>query len=68
MLRRKNSFLLLLLFSGLLMLPQSKEQKKQVKKYLKEGQVYFYQEDYYKAWQAYRKVLQLDAKNKPGPL
>jgi tetratricopeptide (TPR) repeat protein len=63
MLRRKNSFLLLLLFSSLLMLPQSKEHKKQVKKHLKEGQVYFYQEDYYKAWQAYRKVLQLDAKN-----
>ena len=42
---------------------QNKSENKLVKKYLKEGQIHVFQEDYYQAWKSYSKVLKLDKQN-----
>lgn len=62
---RKTNILITLVFiaTSFLTHAQTKSEKKQVKKFLKEGQVHFYVEDYFKAWQSYSKVLRIDKKN-----
>ncbi len=69
MFRGKNILLVLVFIcSSLVVVPQSKSDKKLVKKNLKEGQLEFYKEAYFNAWQHYRKVLQLDPKNEVAGL
>ena len=64
MLSKKNSFFIfLLIISCMMSSAQSKSEKKQAKKHLKEAQVFFYNEDYLNALQAYKKVLAVDKNN-----
>jgi tetratricopeptide (TPR) repeat protein len=42
---------------------QNKTEKKQLRKILREAQVHFFEENYYKAWSLYRGALRIDKKN-----
>ena len=66
----KNSKIIIVCFvflSGILC-AQNKKDKHLIKKYTKEAQVHFYNEDYYNAWRAYRRVLAIDTKNETASL
>lgn len=61
MLNKRNSlFTLLLLICCLVGSAQSKSEKKQIKKHLKDASVFFFNEEYLKALQEYNKVLALN--------
>ena len=58
---RKNKVLaFLFIFSCSVTPAQSKDGKSQIKKYLNEAQVHFYNDDYYRAWVEYIKVLKIN--------
>jgi tetratricopeptide (TPR) repeat protein len=61
--KKHNLFVFLLIISCLAGSAQSKSEKKQAKKHLKEAQVLFYNEDYLNALQVYKKVLAIDKNN-----
>ncbi len=60
---KKKSILFCLMFCGIFVFAQTKENIKQIKELLKEAQVSFDIEDHLNAWNSYRKVLILDPKN-----
>ncbi len=63
MLFKKNNLIaIFLIVSSSVSFAQSKSEKRQIKKYLKEGQIHFYIEDYYSAWKQYLKALRIDKK------
>jgi tetratricopeptide (TPR) repeat protein len=63
MLNLKNTLVTALLITCSFLQAQTKKEKRQLKKSLKEAQVFFYAEDYYSAWEEYRKALAIDKKN-----
>lgn len=61
---KTNKLITVLFILGSLMsVSQTKSEKKQVKKSLKDAQNFIYLEDYANAWTEYRKALRIDTKN-----
>ncbi len=58
--KKNTSFLFLLIISSFFGLAQTKKTAKVI---VKEAQLYFDNEDYYKAWNLYKEVLAIDEKN-----
>jgi Tol biopolymer transport system component len=59
----KRLIVILLLLAGISLTAQDRSTKKKLRKLLKEAQFSFDGEDYSSAWQLYRRILALDAKN-----